>query len=185
MGLAVVLAFGLTACGEDKKEDTTKTTTEDAGTTTDETTTGTGDDQQTTSEAVDMSKATEQKWGDFTISVPEGWEFRKGDALDDNYTGACSVKKSTFSYFDLKSEKTEENMMNQYNYNKQTYTNEQSDVSGKIGDIDWTGFQYSDGFGGYGFELYAKTGGKFIRVSSAGFKFDDPTTTAVLGTLKV
>ena len=75
--------------------------------------------------------------------------------------------------------------LQKYEQNKATYTNEQTDVSGKYGDIEWTGFQYSDGAGGFGFELHAKVNGKPVRVSSAGFKFDSQEAKAVLETLKI
>ena len=74
---------------------------------------------------------------------------------------------------------------NHYNYNKSTYTNEQEDVSGKYGDIEWTGFQYSDGWGGYGFELIATVNEKPVRVSSAGFKFDSEEAKTILNSLSV
>ena len=74
---------------------------------------------------------------------------------------------------------------NQYEYNKKTYTNEQKDVSGKYGDIEWTGFDYSDGFGGYGFEAYATANGKPVRVSCCGYKFGSEEAKAVLETLKI
>lgn len=128
--------------------------------------------------------ASTETWGDYAVGIPEGWKFRKGDTFDENDTHYCSVKKSDFSYFDFKMEK-EETMKNQYEYNKKTYTNEQKDVSGKIGDIDWTGFEYSDGWGGYGFELYATANGKPVRVSCAGFKFDSAEAKAVLESLKI
>ena len=94
-----------------------------------------------------MDGAAEQTWGAMTVSVPSGWEFKTGDFLDDKDERYCSVKKSDLSYFDFKMEDADV-AKQQYEYNKKTYTNEQSDVGGKIGDIDWTGFQYSDGFGG-------------------------------------
>lgn len=126
----------------------------------------------------------EQSWGCFTVLVPNGWTFRKGDVFDDNDERYCSVKKSDFSYFDLKNE-NEETATNHYEYNKKTYTNEQRDIPAtKIGDIEWTGFEYGNDFGG-GFELYAKVGDKFLRISSAGFKFDGIVTKTVLGSLKI
>ena len=128
--------------------------------------------------------ASTETWGDYTVGVPEGWEFKKGYSLNENDTTCCSVKKSSFKYFDFNMEK-ENIYMQKYEQNKATYTNEQTDVSGKYGDIEWTGFQYSDGAGGYGFELYATANGKPVRVSSAGFKFDSAEAKAVLETLKI
>ena len=121
--------------------------------------------------------------GNWTVDVPAGYEFKIGDTFDENDTRYFSVKKSFFSYFDFKAE-GEERIMASYNYNKDTYTNEQKDVSGTFGGIEWTGFQYGDGFGGYGFEAYATIDGEMIRVSSAGFEFDDSITALVLGSLK-
>ena len=166
---ALTLCVSLAACGKkdssEKKEETT--TTEATEEVTEEVTEAAGEAETVT-------------WGDYTITVPAGFEFKGGDVFDENDTRYFSVKKGSFSYFDFKTESSEDNMNNQYNYNKNTYTNEQTDVKGTFGGIDWTGFQYSDGFGGYGFELYATASGKFLRVSSAGFKFDDAVVKEVL-----
>ena len=199
--MTAVLCFGMTACGESSEEtapaDQTATEASDtAGDTTDaadsETTDASADDASADASTDDaaassdfsMDGAEEQTWGAYTVSVPSGWEFKKGDALDEKDERYCSVSKSFITFFDFKME-DEDVAKQQYEYNKNTYTNEQSDVSGKIGDIDWVGFQYSDGLGGYGFELIGQTAsGKPIRVSCSGFKFDSPETNAILGSLK-
>lgn len=170
---AVCMCASLVACGG-SSESTTSAPATDAPVAT---------EAETTAPA-SVTIASTETWGDYTVGIPEGWTFRKGYALDETDTTCCSVKKSDFSYFDFNMEK-EETMKNKYNYNKNTYTNEQTDVSGKIGDIDWTGFQYSDGWGGYGFELYATANGKPVRVSCAGFKFDSAEAKAVLESLKI
>lgn len=182
--LTFTLAVGLTACGDEKKDDATQVTQQtgdDAGNTADS---GTGD-AGSASDSVDMAAAAEQKWGDFTIKVPSNWKLEGGDFSDKEDKRIFKVKKSDLVYFEIKDEESEDKMKMKYDSVKTTYTNEQTEVSGKIGDIDWTGFQYSDGMGGYGFELYGKAGSKFLRISACGYKFDDPTTTAVLETLKV
>ena len=135
-------------------------------------------------EAAAVNLASTETWGDYTVGVPEGWKFRKGDVFDEADTRYCSVKKSDFSFFDFKMEK-EDTAKQQYEYNKKTYTQEQKDVSGKYGEIDWTGFQYSDGAGGYGFELMATVNGKPVRVSCSGFAFDSAEAKAVLGSLVI
>ena len=171
---AFVLALSMTACGKDKKDSADDTTAEDEYEYIEEDTEeeAAGEDETVT-------------WGFYTVNVPAGYTFRGGDVFDENDTRYFQVKKSELTYFDFKAENSEDVMMNQYNYNKNTYTNEQTDVSGTFGDIDWTGFQYSDGWGGYGFELYATVNGKYIRVSAAGFAFDDEATKKVLGSLKI
>ncbi len=119
--LATSLTLGMTACGDSSK----------------------ADDNGTSSTAADSSSAAEDKeitgetktWGVFTVLVPEGWELKGGNVLDENDQNVCSVKKSDFSYFDLKSEK-DDIMKNQYDYNKKTYTDQQKDLAAaKIGDI--------------------------------------------------
>ncbi|MBR0146658.1 MAG: hypothetical protein IJM25_08375 [Eubacterium sp.] len=174
---AVCVCASLTACGG-SSDSTSAPGTEAAPAT--ETVT----EAATSAPASGITIASTETWGDITVGIPDGWKFRKGDAFDENDTRYCSVKKSDFSYFDIKME-TEDVMKKQYEYNKNTYTNEQIDVSGKVGEIDWTGFQYSDGWGGYGFELYATASGKPVRVSGCGFKFDSPEAKAVLESLKI
>ena len=123
-------------------------------------------------------------WGVFTVLVPDGWTLKGGDFLDENDPDVVSVKESDFKYFDIKSE-TEEVQKNQYEYNKNTYTNEQQELPATtFGGIEWNGFSYGNDFGG-GFELYGKSGDKYLRVSSAGFAFDGPETKAVLDSLIV
>ena len=88
--LATSLMLGMTACGDSSK----------------------ADDNGTSSTAADSSSAAEDKeitgetktWGVFTVLVPEGWELKGGNVLDENDQNVCSVKKSDFSYFELKSE---------------------------------------------------------------------------------
>ncbi len=120
--LATSLMLGMTACGDSSK----------------------ADDNGTSSTAADSSSAAEDKeitgetktWGVFTVLVPEGWELKGGNVLDENDQNVCSVKKSDFSYFDLKSEK-DDVMKQQYDYNKKTYTDQQKDLAAtKIGDIE-------------------------------------------------
>ncbi|HRR75552.1 MAG: hypothetical protein IJK31_08135 [Ruminococcus sp.] len=135
-------------------------------------------------ETVAELTGTDQTWGIFSVMVPDGWTLKGGDFFDENDPEMCSVKKSDFSYFDIKSEK-ENVQMQKYENNKNTYTNEQKDIPATtLGDIEWNGFQYGNDFGG-GFELYGQSGGRFLRVSCAGFSFDSPEAQAILGSLKV
>ncbi len=177
----LVLGVCLMACGSDKEEDKADKSNKDdkAAEKSDETVT-----EESTPEEEKLAIASTETWGDFTVGIPTDWTFRKGDTFDENDTRYCSVKKSDFKYFDLKMEE-EQVANNQYNYNKNTYTNEQEDVSGKYGDIEWTGFQYSDGWGGYGFELIATVNEKPVRVSSCGFKFDSEEAQLVLNSLVI
>ena len=208
--LAVMMSMSLVACGGSKSDKDTqeadKKTEETAGDTsndekdktngteqsggasdtTDET--GTGDISDTTDSGASsdftMDGAEVKEWGDYTVSVPNGWTFREGDAFDETDKRYCSVKKSELSYIDFIMDESEDTIMNSYNYNKNTYTNEQTDVSGTYGDISWTGFQYGDGFGGHGCELYASVGKKFVRIA-ATFGFDSPELKGVLESLKI
>ncbi len=116
----------------------------------------------------------------YKVLVPEGFELvMAGDFSSYDF----SVRKSDFVYFDFNTESDDDLMMQHYNYNKNTYTNEQQDVAATCGANEWTGFKYSDGWGGYGFEAYTTVGGKIVRVSCAGFKFDSSEAQAVLASL--
>ena len=115
-----------------------------------------------------------------SVLVPEGFALKEpGDFSYYDF----SVRKSDFSYFDFITTDDDDLIMSKYEYNKQTYTNEQVDVEAVCGDLTWTGFQYSDGWGGYGFEVYTTLDGKLIRVASAGFQFDSDVARAVLGSV--
>jgi len=180
LAVLTVMCLGLclVACGSDKEEEKSdkKDSEKDTETVTNDIT------DEITPEAEKLEIASTETWGDYTVGVPTEWTFRKGDFLDENDTKYCSVKKSDFKYFDFKMEE-EQVANNQYNYNKNTYTNEQTDVSVSYAGIDWTGFQYSDGWGGYGFELIATVNEKPVRVSSCGFKVDSEEAKLVLGSL--
>lgn len=117
------------------------------------------------------------RWGVYSVLVPEGFELKTGE--DASYCDFC-VQKSDFFYIGFITEEDDELLMQKYNYNKNTYTNEQVDVEGVCGKHSWTGFQYSDGWGGWGFEVYTSLGEKLVRVSGVGYAFDSPVAQAVL-----
>ena len=122
-------------------------------------------------------------FGDFaSILVPENFEFKR-DSWNEENPHFVTVKRSDFAYFDFRSFTTEEELMKEYEYCKKTYTNEQQEVSANYGGIDWAGFQYGDGMGGYGLEVYAIMGSYYVKVSSAGFAFDHETAQAILGSV--
>ena len=180
--LVLCASVCLVACGDDDDDDgssSKKKKKADADVTESVT-----EEVTPTPDADVVTIASTETWGDYTVGVPADWTFKKGDFMDEEDTRYCSVKKSDFKYFDFKME-TEDLAKQHYDYNKNTYTNEQEDVSGTYGDIEWTGFQYSDGWGGYGFELIATVNEKSVRVSSCGFKFDSEEAKAVLGSLVI
>ena len=172
--LALSMCACLCACGgkDDNKGDNGSTTTTAAAV-------------ETTEEVTEApAAAAETKTaGEWSVDVPAEWEFKIGDVFDENDTRYFSVKKSTFSYFDFSAD-GEESIKKNYDYNKNTYTNEQTDFKQTFGDAEWTGFQYSDGFGGYGIEAYATIDGVMIRVASAGFKYDSEEAKTVLSSVK-
>ena len=123
-------------------------------------------------------------WGIYQVLIPDGWTLRGGDVFDDNDERLCSVKKSDFSYFELKCE-TEDVQQRQYNYNKNTYTLNQADLPATtIAGIEWNGFEYGNELT-KGFELYGSSNGRFLRVSGVGFAFGSAEAKAVLGSIKV
>ena len=116
----------------------------------------------------------------WSVLVPEGFQLQ--EPSDISYYD-FAVTKSSFYYFYFITEDDNERIQKDYEYNKNTYTNEQEDVEATYGANTWTGFQYSDGWGGYGFEVYTTLDGKLIRVASAGFQFDSDVARAVLGSV--
>lgn len=168
--LAGILCLSLAACSPSEQKPAEQKPAEQKQT-----------DAPATTEAAPAAQTV--TWGDWTVDVPAEWELKGGDVFDANDTRYFSVKKSTFKYFDFKAD-GEEQIMTHYNYNKNAYTNEQKDVNGSFGGNDWVGFQYSDGYGGYGFEAYTTVDGEMIRVSAVGFSFDDEMVKTVLSSLK-
>ena len=176
--LAASMTLALASCGG--SDSSSKSDTGTVSTSGSDTSAAAGD-AAGDSKAVSGSAET---FGVFTVLVPEGWTFKHGDALDENDPNYASVKKSDFSYFDLKCEK-EDVQKQQYEYNKKTYTANQKDIPATTyAGIEWNGFEYGNEISP-GFEIYAQSNGKFLRVSSAGFKFDSPETKAVLESLKI
>ncbi len=165
--ISVMILGALASCGsgkpEEEPEDTQPADTEHADTEGDKEVTG----------------ETKEALG-YKVLVPEGFELAMAGEFS-SYD--FSVRKSDFVYFDFNTESDDDLMMQHYNYNKNTYTNEQQDVAATCGANEWTGFQYSDGWGGYGFEAYTTVDGKTVRVSCAGFKFDSAEAEAILASL--
>lgn len=183
--LVIGMLFALAACGkkeEAKPAETAKPESGTAVTTPAPAPEPEPEPEPATGEEENAGPSETKTWGDWSVSVPGGFELKGGDSFDENDTRYFSVKKSDFVFFDFKAD-GEQNIMNHYNYNKQTYTNEQVDVEARLGDADWVGFQYSDGWGGYGFEAYATVNGQLIRVSCCGFRFDSDTAKEILGSL--
>ena len=140
--------------------------------------------EETVSEGEKAITGETKTWGIYTFLLPEGWTLRGGDVFNDNDETVCSVKKSDFSYFELKCE-TEDVQQRQYNYNKKTYTLNQKDLPAtSIAGIEWNGFEYGSELS-KGFELYGSFGGRFLRVSGVGFAFDSPEAKSLLESLKV
>ena len=167
--LASSLMLGMTACGDSSKSEDNSTASSTAAS-------SAAEDKEITGKT--------ETWGVFTVLVPDGWTLKQGHSLDEKDPNYCAVKKSDFSYFDLKSEK-DDVMKQQYDYNKKTYTQDQKDLPAtKVGDIEWNGFEY-DGAGTPCFELYSTVNGKNIRVSCCGFKFDSAEAKAVLTSIKL
>lgn len=165
----LMLTAVLAACGGSDSTDAPESTAADV--TVEETQ---GDIAPT--EAADIT-GTAGSWGAYTVLIPDGYELKEGGEYS-SYD--FSVRKSDFKAFDFNTEADDDNMMQHYNYNKETYINEQIDVAADYDGTEWTGFQYSDGFGGYGFEAYTTLNGKIVRVSGIGFTFDSAEAEAVL-----
>lgn len=167
---ALMMTAALSACGGSKTDNNTA----------DNTPAETQAEVTEAPQSADITGGTVE-WGNYSVLLPEGYELKEAS---DFSSYDFSVRKSSFNFFDFNTEADDQTMMNHYNYNKQTYTNEQTDVEATYGDNKWTGFQYSDGYGGYGFEAYMTLNGKIVRVSCAGYTFDSAEAKAILASLK-
>lgn len=173
--LTLVMAFSLAACGGDDTPPADDTVV-------DEVVDQQADDVEEEEEGVDEVAA----YGDFAaVLVPAGFTWEK-DFWNEQNEAYIKVLRSDFAYFEFMNYfEQESDMLSAYQSVKDTYTNEQVDVSATYNGIEWIGFQYSDGFGGYGFEVYTTIGQNFVRVSGTGFAFDHETAQAVLGSLEM
>ncbi len=182
--LALVLALSLTACANDSDDEP------DHGSANGSLNGGSKDNDTPADDTSSDDNAaggevggTTDGFGDFvSVLVPEEFTFHR-DSWNEENPHFVSIEKSDWTYFNLHNFTTEDEMKSDYDYVKKTYTNEQTDVSANYGGIDWSGFQYSDGFGGYGFEVYTIIGGNYLRVSGVGLAFDHDTSVAVLGSI--
>ena len=175
LALALSMALAMTACGSDSSS-SGSAENPDADTSA----AGYG----YSSNEIDASKGQTMTWGSFSFFVPDGMTFKGGDTFDENDTRYFSIKKSSLSSYDFKTEESEESMMTAYNYNKSTYTNGQFDVSAEYGGIKWTGFQYDSSITPC-FEAYAAIDGVYLRVSCTCHAFDDDIAKAILGSIKI
>lgn len=178
--MVLMLTLGAAACG-----DSDSSSKADSKAKKESVSVSQAETEENTESKADVDSGTTETWGVFSVFVPEGFTLKGGDVFDETDTRYFSVKKGDFYYFDFYTSDTEDDVMSRYNYNKDTYTNEQKDVSGTYGGIDWTGFQYSDGFGGYGFEAYTSIDGQYIKVAGVGYEFESPEAEKVLGSLTV
>ena len=174
---AVILSLSMTACGEDE---TSASSTEKSSSVSDTEIS----EYEYSSAEIDASVGQTMTWGNYSFFVPDGMTLKGGDTFDENDPRYFSIQKSSLSTYDFKTEDSEENMMNTYNYNKKTYTNGQFDVEAEYGGIKWTGFQY-DGFGTPGFEAYTTIDGVYLRVSCTFHAFDNDIAKAILGSIKI
>ena len=175
--LTAVMSLSVTACGGDPSSDSK------AESSSSESSEDTFDYEYSSSE-IDASVGQTMTWGSYSFFVPDGMTLKDGDTFDENDPRYFSIQKSSLSSYDFKTEDSEENMMNTYNYNKKTYTNGQFDVEDTYGGIKWTGFQY-DGFGTPGFEAYTTIDGVYLRVSCTCHAFDSDIAKAILGSIKI
>ena len=178
--MVLMLTLGAAACG-----DSDSSSKADSKAKKESVSVSQAETEENTESKAGVDSGTTETWGVFSVFVPEGFTLKGGDVFDETDTRYFSVKKGDFYYFDFYTSETEDDVMSRYNYNKDTYTNEQKDVSGTYGGIDWTGFQYSDGFGGYGFEAYTSIDGQYIKVAGVGYEFESPEAEKVLGSLTV
>lgn len=178
--LAGCMSLALCACGDEAPKSTTAAAQQ---TKTEPMTEAMTEAPETPESTAEAAPPQTMCWGDWTVDVPAGFELVSNDFMENNDPRYFSVRKSSFVYLDFAAD-GEQTIMSHYSYNKDTYTNEQEDVVGTIGGNKWIGFQYSDGFGGYGVEAYATVDGKMIRVSVAGYRFDDELVQSVLGSLQ-
>lgn len=173
--LALMMAFSLAACGGGEEAPPADDTVVDE-------VVDLPEDEAEEEEGTDEVVA----FGDYAaFLVPAGFTWEK-DSWNEQNEAYINVERSDFAYFTFQNYfERESDLTSAYNSVKNTYTNEQVDVSANYNGIDWTGFQYGDGMGGYGFEAYATIGQNYVRVSSAGFAFDHETAQAVLGSLEM
>lgn len=124
-------------------------------------------------------------FGDFeSILVPQSFTLKRDSWNEDNPHYASVVNTdSDWIYIKFNNFTDEDEMNEDYEYDKENCSEEMTDVSANYGGIEWTGFQYDDGYGNIGFEAYAVIGGNYLRVSSASLTFDDGIVQAVLGSV--
>ena len=173
----LMMTVVLTACGDSKKSEAADNAADSAA----DSTPTQAEEEPTAAEDKEIT-GTAAEWGSYSVLVPEGFELKEAGEFS-SYD--FSVRKSDFSFFDFNTESDDDTMMQHYNYNKNTYINDQKDFEQTWGAYTWTGFQYSDGIGGYGFEAYTTIGEKIVRISAAGFTYDSAEATAVMSSLTV
>ena len=126
-----------------------------------------------------------QQVGNFSIFVPDGWESKIGDLLDENDPNKCKLneKDATFNYISAAIYDNEDTVDMSIETTKEI--NEGSeDVTKKIGDIEWTGVKYES----LGYKCVVLKGvvsaDKVYYYNSVGYDLDGEIVTAVLESLK-
>ena len=193
----LVLVLSLAACG-DKKDDAGKDDSSSKNEKTTETNTANDDKKDNaTDEQKDVEedepkdaeiKGTTGSWGIYTeILVPDGMKLTQGSQIDKEDENYVWVQKTDnlMTYF-LFNASTEEQCQKDVEATKKANSSsDPKEVTVKTGDYEWKGVTYKYGGTTDVSQMYAVIGEKAINVRFAGFAYDDATTVAILGSLKI
>ena len=189
----LVLVLSLAACG-DKKDDAGKTDSSSKNDKTTETSEG-NDDKKDESKDVEEEKPKEAEikgttgsWGIYTeILVPDGMKLTQGsqiDKEDENYVWV-SKTDNPLTYFLFNASNEEQCKKDVEATKAANSSSDPKEVTLKAGDYEWKGVTYKYGGTTDVSQMYTVIGEKAINVRFTSFAYDDPTTVAILGSLKI
>ncbi|MBR2109265.1 MAG: hypothetical protein IJ932_04880 [Ruminococcus sp.] len=135
--------------------------------------------------SADNSVAGETKtWGNITVLVPDGMNFKGGNVLDEKDPDVVNLSKkdNATNYILITINDDEEGAKSGLDSTKDANkgSKETTFEAGK----KWTAVTYEYS-GSPAFQAYAEFDGRYAVIQSFGFATDDETTTAVLSSLKV
>lgn len=173
---ALGMTLGFAGCGNSKSDNT------------DSAPAATTETQTETEAKTEAPKGTTGNWGNYEeVFIPDGMKIIGGSQIDKEDPNSFWIQREdnalNYYLFGVSTEEQcQKDVESTRNYNKESNP---QDVTLKTGDYEWKGVSYKYGGTTDVSQIYAKIGDKVVMVRIGGFAYDDDSTKAILGSLKL
>ncbi|MBQ8975616.1 MAG: hypothetical protein IJ072_07860 [Oscillospiraceae bacterium] len=148
---------------------------------------GNGDATEATESGAAEVAGAEETWGNITLLIPEGMTLKGGSLIDEDDPNVLSVTlDENETHYIMVNVVEEETAKTSIDTTKEmNASSDPEDVTVDACGVTWTGVAYKYAGMSDCFQLNGNVNGKTVLLSGGWFAYNDPTTTAVLGSLKV